>query len=200
VNSRMPKCAVVFAGLGLISFCLPLVAQPANSTESAGGGAPSAELSSDACAGVTVSSLSLYQAETLNTVDSSALLHELPLVTLVDGRHLPVSGALARMGTRPTDLFPLAMLYVRPVKTRKVNDSPALSAKDSLAEVPIAVANRVFFGGEAGVFYGHATGKYGGDAFATYIEGGVGNDKFQINAGASYEEWNGNGRVPRYGR
>ena len=33
------------------------------------------------------------------------------------------------------------------------------------------------------------------DEFGTYIEGGVGNDKFQINAGASYQKWNG--RAPR---
>ena len=34
-----------------------------------------------------------------------------------------------------------------------------------------------------------------GDKFGTYIDGVVGNDKFQINAGASYQEWNG--RFPR---
>jgi hypothetical protein len=55
--------------------------------------------------------------------------------------------------------------------------------------------NPVYYGGEVGVFYGHSSGKFGGDEFGTYIEGGVGNDKFQINAGASYQEWNG--RVPR---
>lgn len=196
----MTKCAVVFAGLGLVSLCLPLAAQQTNSREQAGDGTASAELSYDAGADVTVPSLSLYQPETLNTVDGSVLLHDLPLLTLLDGRRFPVSTALGRMGTMPIDLFPIAYLYVRPAKAQKVNDSPTLSAKDSLAEVPISVSNRVFFGGEAGVFYGHATGKYGGDAFATYIEGDVGNDKFQINVGASYQEWNGNGRVPRYGR
>ena len=55
--------------------------------------------------------------------------------------------------------------------------------------------NPVYYGGEVGVFYGHSSGKFGGDEFGTYIEGGVGNDKFQINAGASYQEWNG--RFPR---
>jgi hypothetical protein len=43
--------------------------------------------------------------------------------------------------------------------------------------------------------YGHSSGKFGGDEFGTYIDGVVGNDKFQINAGASYQEWNG--RFPR---
>ena len=34
--------------------------------------------------------------------------------------------------------------------------------------------------------------------FGSYIVGGVGNDKFQITVGASYEE--SNGRVPRWAR
>jgi len=50
--------------------------------------------------------------------------------------------------------------------------------------------NPVYYGGEVGGIYGHSSGKFGGDEFGTYIEGGVGNDKFQINAGASYQEWN----------
>ena len=52
-----------------------------------------------------------------------------------------------------------------------------------------------FNGGEVGFMYGHSSGKFGGDEFGTYIDGTVGNDKFQINAGASYQEWNG--RFPR---
>jgi hypothetical protein len=42
-----------------------------------------------------------------------------------------------------------------------------------------------------GFFHGHSSGRFGGDEYGTYIEGGAGNDKFQINAGAAYQEWNG---------
>jgi hypothetical protein len=82
-------------------------------------------------------------------------------------------------------------------KVQKVNADPAhrTDGKDSSAEVMTLPVNPVYYGGEVGVFYGHSSGKFGGDEFGTYIEGGVGNDKFQINAGAAYQEWNG--RVPR---
>jgi len=52
-----------------------------------------------------------------------------------------------------------------------------------------------YYSVEVGFMYGHSSGKFGGDEFGTYIDGTVGNDKFQINAGASYQEWNG--RFPR---
>jgi hypothetical protein len=52
--------------------------------------------------------------------------------------------------------------------------------------------------GEVGVLYGHSTGKFGGDVEAGYIVGGVGDDKLQINVGASYEHWSG--RLPRFWR
>ena len=44
--------------------------------------------------------------------------------------------------------------------------------------------------------YGHASGKFGGDDFSTYIVGEAGNDKFHITVGASYEE--SSGRLPRF--
>jgi len=49
-------------------------------------------------------------------------------------------------------------------------------------------------GGEFGVFYGKSDGKYGTDLFQSYIIGGVGNDKFNISAGAMYEESSGHGQ------
>ena len=49
----------------------------------------------------------------------------------------------------------------------------------------------VFTGGEVGFMYGHSSGKFGGDEFLSYIVGGIGNDKMQINVGASYQEFNG---------
>jgi hypothetical protein len=88
--------------------------------------------------------------------------------------------------------------YVSAAKVQKVNASPVSGkdGKDSSAEVMSLPLNPVYYGGEVGFMYGHSSGKFGGDEFGTYIEGGVGNDKFQINARASYQEWNG--RFPRF--
>ena len=58
--------------------------------------------------------------------------------------------------------------------------------------------NRVYTSGEVGVAYGKSTGKYGGEVLQSYITGTVGNDKFQITAGAAYEE--STLRFPRRGR
>jgi hypothetical protein len=80
----------------------------------------------------------------------------------------------------------------------------ALMTNDGSKEVldssyPMSVQSRYHVGGEMGASYGFSTGKYGGESEAGYIVGGVGNDKFQITAGASYE--NSNFRVPsRFGR
>ena len=80
----------------------------------------------------------------------------------------------------------------------------ALISSDSSKEVldssyPMNVQSRYHVGGEMGASYGFSTGKYGGESEAGYIIGGVGNDKFQITAGASYE--NSTFRVPsRFGR
>jgi hypothetical protein len=41
--------------------------------------------------------------------------------------------------------------------------------------------------------YGQWSGKGSGDYAGTYIWGQAGNDKFQISAGGSFENWNGNG-------
>jgi hypothetical protein len=66
---------------------------------------------------------------------------------------------------------------------------------DAMFESPLS---RVYCGGEVGFLYGRWSGKGGGDMWETYIVGTVGNDKFQITAGASYDEWNANGRSVRF--
>jgi len=176
---------VLFALLvvGFLALCFPIAAQQNNRTNEF-----------DAAA-----ALALYRPQIFATVDSSLLVRDLPMLTFLDGR-LPGSTALGRMGTAPLDLPSLAYLsaaYVSAAKVQKVNAAPAhrTDGKDSSAEVMSSPLNPVYYGGEVGFFYGHSSGKFGGDEFGTYIEGGVGNDKFQINAGASYQEWNG--RVPR---
>jgi hypothetical protein len=52
--------------------------------------------------------------------------------------------------------------------------------------------NQVYCTGEVGFMYGQWSGKGSGDYVGSYIWGQAGNDKFQITAGASFENWNGN--------
>ena len=83
---------------------------------------------------------------------------------------------------------------------RPVATSGVTRAKDSSKEVIDVQRTGLFdyVGGEVGFLYGRSTGKFGGDYKQAYIIGEVGDDKFHISAGASYEEssW----RVPRFGR
>ena len=71
-------------------------------------------------------------------------------------------------------------------------------AKDSPDEMLSSSANPIYYGGEVGFLYGRWSGKGGGDMWETYVVGTVGNDKFQITAGASYDEWNANGRSVQF--
>jgi hypothetical protein len=173
----MIKRALLVA-LGFLALCFPVAAQQTNRTDEF-----------DAAA-----ALALYRPEIFTSVDSSLLVRDLPMLTFLDGR-LPGSTALGRMGTAPVANLPVALVSAAPAQKTNASSVSGKDGKDSSAEVMTLPVNPVYYGGEVGVFYGHSSGKFGGDEFGTYIEGGVGNDKFQINAGASYQEWNG--RVPR---
>ena len=178
VNSLMTKRALLVA-LGFLALCFPVAAQQTNRTDEF-----------DAAA-----ALALYRPEIFTSVDSSVLVRDLPMLTFLDGR-LPGSTALGRMGTAPVANLPVALVSAAPAQKTNVSRVSGKDGKDSSAEVMSSPLNPVYYGGEVGFFYGHSSGKFGGDEFGTYIEGGVGNDKFQINIGASYEE--SNGRIPRF--
>ena len=168
----------LLVGLGFLALCFPVAAQQTNRTNEF-----------DAAA-----ALALYRPEIFASVDSSLLVRDLPMLTFLDGR-LPGSTALGRMGMAPVANLPVALVSAAPAQKTNASQVSGKDGKDSSAEVMTLPLNPVYYGGEVGVFYGHSSGKFGGDEFGTYIEGGVGNDKFQINAGASYQEWNG--RFPR---
>ena len=70
-----------------------------------------------------------------------------------------------------------------------VNSKEAVDVRSNLFD---------YAGGEVGFLYGRSTGKYGRDYMQGYIFGEVGDDKFHISVGASYEE--SNGRGPRIQR
>ena len=177
VNSLMIKRALFV--VGFFALCFPLAAQP-----------PSLDASS---------AFAFYRPEIFSTVDSLALIDRLPVLNFLDGTRLPVSSEMGRMGTAPVE-FPsltyMSVAYVSTAKARKVNAAQGKDGKDSSAEVMTSPSAPYYYGGEVGFMYGHSSGKFGGDEFGTYIDGTVGNDKFQINAGASYQEWNGH--APRF--
>ena len=180
VNSLMIKRALLV--VGFLALCFPLAAQQMT---------PSLDASS---------AFAFYRPEIFSTVDSLALIDRLPVLNFLDGTRLPVSSEMGRMGTAPVEFPSLAYfsaVYVSAAKVQKGNAAPAYQTdgKDSSAEVMSAPSSPYYWGGEVGFMYGHSSGKFGGDEFGTYIDGTVGNDKFQINAGASYQEWNG--RFPR---
>ena len=133
-----------------------------------------------------------YRPELFTTVDSSDLVRDLPLTAFLDGR-LPGSTALGRMGTAPIADFPMALASAQPRQKGSSVSGPVKDPKDgkdysSTESLAVEKASLAWTGGEIGFFYGHASGKFGGDEFGSYIMGGVGNEHMQINVGAGYEE------------
>ena len=172
---------------GFLGFCLPLAAQ--NETIARGDLEQTGALNVDPA-------LALYQPNIFSTVDGAILIHGLPALTLLDGRRFPISGELGRMGLSPLDLFPIAFLSA--VDVQKVGSSP-IYGTDSPGGVVNYRLNRDYSGGEVGLFYGR--GKHGVEEKQAYMIGGVGDDKFQITAGASYQESRGyfqrSGTIPK---
>jgi len=141
-----------------------------------------------------------YRPEFFTTVDSVALVRQLQMAELLDGR-LPGSTALGRMGTAPVANFPLALVSAASRQKGKAVSTSVTDPKDgkdysSTEELAVEKASLAWTGGEIGFMYGHSSGKFGGDEYGSYITGGVGNEHVQINVGASYQEFNG--RIPRW--
>ena len=86
-----------------------------------------------------------------------------------------------------------------PVQPRSAASPNVPRRRDSLDDVvELRSPDRVYYGGEIGFLYGRSSGKYGIEYERGYIIGEVGNDKFHLTVGTSYERFNG--RVPRWGR
>jgi hypothetical protein len=169
----------ILAGIGFIGACVSVSAQqPFDS----------------------VSTFMLYRPEIFTAVDSSSLVADLPMRTFLDGR-LPGSTDLGRMGTAPVANFPMALVNSEPRHKGASVSGPVRDPKDgkdysSAESLAAEKASLVWTGGEMGFYFGHSSGRFGGDEFGSYITGGVGNEHLQINVGASYQEFNG--RVPRW--
>jgi hypothetical protein len=150
--------------------------------------------------------LSLYQPKISGAGDSFLLFHRGPLRTWSDGGWLANETALTQMGMASLDLFPVAFWTPEVfggVPEPKGNggsrsENSRADGKDNAGEIMESPLDRVYYGGEVGVLYGQWSGKGGGNMWETYVVGTVGNDKFQITAGAAFDEWNGNGRGLRF--
>jgi len=122
--------------------------------------------------------ISFDQSAIFKNVDSYALIQALPLpvelsnLFSVDSLSL---GELKKVSASPR--------RARTKETKDFSESKDVSARS------LVPAHPFYYGGEIGAFYGHSTGKFDGDAFGGYAVGTVGNDKLQITAGSSYEEW-----------
>jgi hypothetical protein len=168
--------AAVFA---LLSLCLSLNAQQADRAMPAS----------------ATSALSFDRADIFNGVDGSALIHSLSMPIPLQQSHFLASTQLGRMGMAPLDVVPLA--YLTDAERATANAS-ARYQTSAPARVTESRLDSVYAGGEIGVLYGRSSGKFGGDEFQSYIFGTVGNEHFQISAGAAYEE--SSIRLRRFGR
>jgi hypothetical protein len=129
-----------------------------------------------------------------SSLDNSLLRR--PSLTLLDGRLFPFSSALNWTETTTPDFLPALSAAEKPERA----DASATDGKDSSKEV-VELRQRNLLDsahGEVGVLYGRSTGKFGREVEQGYFIGEVGNDKFQISAGASYER--SSGRFPHFGR
>jgi len=177
--------------LGFLSLCFPVTGQQADT----GADTITREQLNRTGAANIGPVLDLYRPDIFRALDGSVLIHGLPTLTLLDGRRFPLSTALDRMRMAPLDLFPVA--FLASVEVQRVNSSP-ISGADAPGGVLDLRLNRNYSHGEMGVFYGKSGGKYSREDFQSYIVGAVGNQYFNVTAGASYQE--SNGRISGRGR
>ena len=133
-----------------------------------------------------------YRPELFASVDTTSLLRELSMTDYLEAR-LPGSTALGRMGSATVANFPTALVRSEPRSKANVASGPVVDPKDgkdysSVESMAVEKASLSWTGGEVGFYYGHASGRFGGDEVGSYIIGSAGNDHMQINVGAGYEE------------
>jgi hypothetical protein len=189
----------LFLALGFLAVSFPVVAQQAKRS-----GATQHRAAIPALATFDHgSTLSLYRPNTVGASNASLLFHNGPVRAWSDGAQLASEIALAQIGVVPLGLFPVAYLApseAAPVPATKPSAAsnsrlqmPATDGKDLPAEMISSPLSQVYYTGEVGFVYGQWSGKGSGDYVGSYVWGQAGNDKFQINAGAAFENWSGNG-------
>jgi hypothetical protein len=188
----------LFLALGFLAVCFPLAAQQAKHSRAFQH--PFAAPAVRPLDGV--SSFSIYRPNLINA-SNSILFHNGPVRAWSDGAQLVSESAFAEIGMAPLGLFPVAYWApsdVGPMPIRKPSaapnypwENPGIDGKDLPTETLSSPLNHVYYTGEVGFVYGQWSGKGSGDYWQSYVWGQAGNDKFQINAGAAFEDWSGNG-------
>jgi hypothetical protein len=188
----------LFLALGFLAVCFPVVAQQAKHS----GVTQHRAATSATTTFEHGSTLSLYRPAVINASNASLLFHNGPVRAWSDGGQLASEAALAQVGLVPLGLFPVTYLApgdVGPVPTTKPsaasNSRPQMLAtdgKDLPGEMISSLSDQVYYTGEVGFVYGQWSGRGNGDYWQSYVWGQAGNDKFQINAGAAFENWSGN--------
>jgi len=208
VNCAMVK-RVLCVAFGLLGALLPAVAQqPHHSIKR--------EQSRSAAASSAPLSLNLYPPKVWGATTSSLLLHNGSVPLWLDGtqpsngitdRSYGLASSWVQLGFTSENFLPAASLSSpqSPAQRSSAGRVHGTEGKDlgadpkgSPDEMLSSSANPIYYGGEVGFLYGRWSGKGGGDMWETYVVGTVGNDKFQITAGASYDESNTNGRGVRF--
>ena len=193
----MSRGALVLA-LGLFAVCFPLAAQQSKHSRGT-----QHRVTATAVAPLdAVSNLSIYRSNVINA-PNSILFHNGPVRAWSDGGQLVSENAFVQIGMAPLGLFPVSYLApsdVGPTPIRRpgtVSDSRSANfhtdGKDLPPETLNSPLNQVYVTGEVGFMYGQWSGKGSGDYVGSYIWGQAGNDKLQITAGGSFENWNGSG-------
>ncbi len=184
--------------LGLFAVSFPAVAQQAKHSVVA-----KHHFTASAVKPLDDSNLSIYRPHFVKASDS-ILFRNGPVRAWSDGAQLVSDSAFVQIGMAPLDLFPTAYLTpseAGPAPVRRPNpisnySSPnnlSADGKDLSGEILNSPLSHVYVTGEIGFVYGQWSGKGSGDYAGSYIWGQAGNDKFQISAGGSFENWNGNG-------
>lgn len=172
--------AKTFGVAGFLGLCLPLSAQQTDRPASIQ--LDVLTLKQLGWSPVWEAPSSFRQPDIFSALNSS--FFSLPSLTLSDEQLFSFSSASTWMETTPS--VTLATIIVTAPQRATASAAPV---EDSSKEVVDVRRSNLFdyAGGEVGALYGRSSGKYGREVEQGYILGEVGNDKFQISAGASYE-------------
>ena len=187
----------LFLALGFFAVCFPVVAQQVKHS-----GRVQHRVAASALKPLdTVSNLSIYHRNVTNA-SNSILFHNGPVRAWSDGAQLVSASALMQTGMAPLGLFPVTYFAPADGGVGAINNASVVSSsrsqmlatdgKDLPDEIISSPLNRVYYTGEVGFVYGRWSGKGNGDYWQNYVSGQVGNDHFQISAGASFENSSGN--------
>jgi hypothetical protein len=161
--------------------------------------------------------LSLCPSDVFASVDTSLLMRDLPMLSLMDEDCFANASEMTQLAVAPQEIFPIALIAPAPGKANRyvylydsTPDGKQIASAQSYSDAKdfsdskdtssmAKPASRWWHSGEVGFMYGASSGNavMKGDEFHTYGVFEVGDDKTHIVVGASYEENNYNYHFPR---